>query len=405
MDVHVISKQDPAHHEVPLSSSPNRRSHLRPPPSGLTYAMLGTAWKWWDTYPVPRTAPAPYNDPAAWGIVPAWGYATVLESTMPNLPAGTSIFGYWPASGHAVDLQLTPRRPHDGHWTEVSPHRRGLFWLCNQYTSVVDKIPVKDPETLGWECAVRTIWTCGYLLSEYVFTPDPAAHPPLHPCPGVSPGGSEGGGEGGAVDRRRGRGLSHAVVISLGASTKTGRSFAHNLTCRPAGTGPLAFLQVTSAPAAIADATTKLAPPFPTKTVSYSDIAGAVEEWLASKQASKIVLVNFGSRDGGVEQVLGLIQNNPALKAARLVFIGVGLQQKVYSVEEFVCLGTVAAQLGIIQVNTSSIMEAALGVVDPRKFYDEVDERWNHWLVNRESAAPDLRLVWGKGVVGGQGLE
>ncbi|RAH45046.1 DUF2855 family protein [Aspergillus brunneoviolaceus CBS 621.78] len=385
MDVHVISKQDPAHHEVPPSSSPNRRSHLRPPPSGLTYAMLGTAWKWWDTYPVPRTAPAPYNDPAAWGIVPAWGYATVLESTIPNLPAGTSIFGYWPASGHAVDLQMTPRRPHDGHWTEVSPHRRGLFWLYNQYTSVVDKIPAKDPETLGWECAVRTIWTCGYLLSEYVFTPYPAAHPPLHPCPGAQWTAAE------DAD------LSHAVVISLGASTKTGRSFAHNLACRPAGTGPLAFLQVTSAPAAIADATTKLAPPFPTKTMSYSDIAGAaVEEWLASKQASKIVLVNFGRRDGGVEQVLGLIQNNPALKAARLVFIGVGFQQKVYTVEELFGLGT---------LNTSSIMEAALGVVDPRKFYDEVDERWNYWLVNRKSAAPDLRMVWGKGVVGGQGLE
>ncbi|PYH77244.1 hypothetical protein BO82DRAFT_435932 [Aspergillus uvarum CBS 121591] len=340
-----------------------------------------------------------YNDPAGWGIVPAWGYATVLESTIPDLPSGTTIFGYWPASGHVVDLQLTSGEPH-GHWTEVSPHRRGLFWLYNQYTAVVVVTSTRSLETLGWDCTVRTIWTCGYLLSEYVFTPDPAAHPPLPPSPSPSPS-PEGSKQWTADDAD----ISHAVVISLGASTKTGRALAHNLACRPAETGPLGFLQVTSAPAAIADAATKLAPPFPTKAVSYSDIAAATEEWLASKQAPKIVLVNFGSRDGGVEQVLGLIRNNSVLEAAKLVFIGVGLQQKVHTIDELVAMGNVAAQLGIVQLSTSSIMEAALGVVDHKKFFDEVDERWNHWLANRASAAPDLRLVWGNGVVGAEGLE
>ncbi|PYI17266.1 hypothetical protein BO99DRAFT_404436 [Aspergillus violaceofuscus CBS 115571] len=416
MDVHVVSKQNPAQHatfQLPSPTEPLvapssirvRASLIGLTSNNLTYAMLGTAWKWWDTYPVPPTAPAPYHDPAGWGIVPAWGYATVLESTVPDLPSGTSIFGYWPASGHAVDLHLTPGEPH-GHWTEVSPHRRGLFWLYNQYTAVVD-MRFKSLETRGWDCAVRTIWTCGYLLSEYVFTPDPATHPPLHPSP--SPEKEEKEEEEEEEAKRwtaDDADLSHAVVISLGASTKTGRALAHNLACRPAGTGPRGFLQVTSAPAAIADAATKLAPPFPTKTVAYADIAAAAtEEWLAGRQASKIVLVNFGSRDGGVEQVLGLIRNNPVLKAARLVFIGVGLQQKVHTIDELVALGNVAAQLGIVQLNTSSIMEAALGVVDHKKFFDEVDERWNHWLVNRESAAPDLRLVWGNGVVGAEGLE
>ena len=62
-------------------------------------------------------------------------------------------------------------------------------------------------------------------------------------------------------------------------------------------------------------------------------------------------------------------------------------------------------ELGMIQLNTSPILEAVLEVRDHEKVFEELYERWNHWLENRELVAPDLRLVWGKGVVGPEGIE
>lgn len=68
-------------------------------------------------------------------------------------------------------------------------------------------------------------------------------------------------------------------------------------------------------------------------------------------------------------------------------------------------MSSLGAQLGFIQVNTSPIQEAALGIIEPQKYFGEMSKRWEHWLAHLDSAAPDLRLVWGKGVSGEQGLE
>ncbi|RAO72953.1 uncharacterized protein BHQ10_008965 [Talaromyces amestolkiae] len=394
MEVHVVSKQNHAKHasfriaeltKALLPSSVRVRAKIVSLTSNnLTYAALADVWNLWNLYPVPQTSPAPYNDQATWGIVPAWGYATVLESSIADLPSGTSLWGYWPASGHAVDLQLSREEP-EGHWVETSPGRQFMLSLYNRY--IVVDTQTEDLERLGWGSSVRPTWVCGYLLSEYVFTPDPATHPPLHPLPGPDTQWT--------VDDAD---LSKAVFISIGASTKTGRAAAFNLSCRPAGTGPLALLQISSAPAALSEAADKLAGPFPTKAVSYSDIA-STGEWLAIKQPSKIVVANFGSRDGGFEQLLGMIQGTPALHAAKTVVLS------VHNTQDFIALSSLGAQLGFIQVNTSPIQDAALGIIEPKQYFGELEKRWNQWLMHHESAAPDLRLVWGKGISGEQGLE
>lgn len=326
MEVHVVAKRNHAEHasfHIAESTKPLLPSSVRVrctvvslTSNNLTYAALADVWNLWDLYPIPQTAPAPYNDKATWGIVPAWGYATVLESSIPELPSGTLLWGYWSASGHAMDVQLSPGEPQ-GHWMETSPHRQSILSLYNRY--IVVDTQTGDLERLGWGSSVRPTWVCGYLLSEYVFTPDPATHPPLHPLPGPDTQWTADDAD-----------ISKAVFISLGASTKTGRAAAYNLSCRPAETGPLALLQISSAPAALSEAADKLAGPFPTKAVSYSDIAGTAE-WLAMRQPSKIVVADFGSRDGGLQQLLTMIQSTPTLHAAKLVVLSVGLQQKVVS--------------------------------------------------------------------------
>lgn len=68
-------------------------------------------------------------------------------------------------------------------------------------------------------------------------------------------------------------------------------------------------------------------------------------------------------------------------------------------------MSSLGAQLGFIQVNTSPIQEAALSIIEPKQYFGELEKRWDQWLTHRESAAPDLRLVWGKGISGEQGLE
>ncbi|KAL3451129.1 hypothetical protein BJX65DRAFT_321864 [Aspergillus insuetus] len=405
MDVHVVSKSNNANHAtfpLPPPTTPLAPSSIRVratllslTSNNLTYALLGDILHWWDTYPVPLDAPAPYNDRTAWGIVPAWGFATVLESTIPEITSETKIWGYWPASAHVVDLTLSKNKDDpETHWIETSPHRAAVLPLYNRY--IISSST--DESQHAWESAVRPIWQCGYVLSEYVFTPDPAKNPAIHPLPGVPSVKKEWTNEDADI--------SKAVVISLAASSKTGRSAAHNFACRPPGSGPLGLLQVTSSPEAIGAAAEALKPHFATKAVAYSDLSQhSVASWIASLSPSKIVIIDFGSRDGGFEAVYSLIKSHETLSTAELVSLAVGFQQKVYTLADVAAAQAAAGAHGIIQLNTGPILDAALLIRGAERVFEGLEGRWENWLANREFAAPDLRLVWGKGITGELGIQ
>jgi hypothetical protein len=405
MDVHVVSKSNNANHAtfplpppttpLPPSSIRVRASLLSLTSNNLTYALLGDMLHWWDTYPVPPDAPAPYSDRTAWGIVPAWGFATVLESTIPEITSETKIWGYWPASAHVVDLTLSKNKDDpETHWIETSSHRAAVLPLYNRYIILTSTGEARH----AWESAVRPIWQCGYVLSEYVFTPDPNKNPAIHPLPGAPSVKNEWTNEDADI--------SKTVVISLAASSKTGRSAAHNFACRPARSGPLGLLQVTSSPEAIGAAAEALKPPFATKAVEYADLAKSeVAEWIASLSPSKIVIIDFGSRDGGFDALHALIQSHEALSKTELMILNVGSQQKVYTLADIVASQAAMGAYGKIQLNTGPILDAALRIQGARRVFEGLEERWQHWLANREVAAPDLRLVWGEGVKGESGIE
>ncbi|KAL3488054.1 hypothetical protein BJX62DRAFT_253541 [Aspergillus germanicus] len=405
MNVHVVSKSNNANHATfPLSppTTPLAPSSIRVratllslTSNNLTYALLGDMLHWWDTYPVPLDAPAPYNDRAAWGIVPAWGFATVLESTIPEIASETKIWGYWPASAHVVDLTLSKNEDDpETHWIETSPHRAAVLPLYNRYIISAST----DEARHAWESAVRPIWQCGYVLSEYVFTPDSNKNPAIHPLPGVPSVKKEWTNEDADI--------SKTVIISLAASSKTGRSAAHNFACRPAGSGPLGLLQVTSSPEAIGAAAEALKPHFATKAVNYFDLSQqSVASWIASLSPTKIVIIDFGSRDGGFEAVYSLIKSNEALSTAEFVILAVGFQQKVYTLADVAAAQAAAGAHGIIQLNTGPILDAALRIQGARRVFEGLEERWGRWLADRQVAAPDLRLVWGEGITGEQGIQ
>lgn len=222
MQIHVVSKSNNTEHvTVSLSQAlgPLPPSSIRVKPqivsltsNNLSYARGGHFLRWWDTYPIPSNSPAPYNDPSAWGIVPAWGYSIVLEITT-SLRPSTRLWGFWPTGNTPIDLTLTPGQL-DSKWIETSPHRQVLMPLYNRYF-VTDE---QDKERMGWLSVFNGIWRAGYLLSEYVLNP----LQPIHPL-GVSAG---------LPWTAKDADLSSALVIALGASTKTARSLTYNFARR-----------------------------------------------------------------------------------------------------------------------------------------------------------------------------
>ncbi|CEL09835.1 hypothetical protein ASPCAL12964 [Aspergillus calidoustus] len=209
--------------------------------------------------------------------------------------------------------------------------------------------------------------------------PDPVTNPAIHPYPGI-PSVKETWSDSDAD-------LSKAVVISLAASSKTARAVAHNFALRPANGGPLGLLQVTSAPAGIQAAADALKAGFATRAVDYTNLnSEEVARWISALKPAKIVVIDFGSRD-------------------EFVTVNIGNQQKVYTPSEVGAALSSAAEHGKIQFNTSPVLEAILALQGATKLFAGLEEAWAHWLENREAAAPDLRLVWGEGVVGEKGIE
>jgi hypothetical protein len=172
------------------------------------------------------------------------------------------MYRLWPTSSCPVDLELVPTAPA-GHWQEVSPHRQKLASFYNRYTVV--NIKAQNLEDMAWDAVVYPTWGAGYILNEYVFSPDPSTHLRIHLL-----GAAE--GDWSPADAE----LSKAIFISLAA---------YNLFRRPTGSGPFGLLQITSTPGPFSEAVRNMNPTFPTKVLCYDDIPHCAE-WLASIQPS-----------------------------------------------------------------------------------------------------------------------
>ncbi|KAJ5371763.1 Protein of unknown function DUF2855 [Penicillium concentricum] len=418
MGVHVVSKLDNRQHasfnlekdaqrELSESSVRIRTQLISLTSNNLTYALMGGFLRWWDAYPVSEDYPAPYNDPSAWGIVPAWGYATVEETTIPELPKGTLLYGFWPTTSTPTDLKLKRGSP-EGHWIEASDHRQQLMPLYNRYTVTPTSTPISALTTApnplsdsAQDELDRMAWTAlfiggsaGYILSEYVFSPYPS-QPPIHPL----------GNQAGLQWTLSDGDLSSAVVVNLAASTNTARVFSYYLSQKPHASAPLGLLQVTSGVSRIAEAGRNLAS-VPSKAVRYQDITSdETADWLASRKAKKIVIVDFGGRANALEDTLSLIKNHAELQSCKVVIVNVGNEQKVYSMEEIIAGREATEKLGKVQYNTSGVQDTILGSIDPEAYFATKGAQWERWLDERHLSVPGKQIVFGRGVSGADGVE
>ncbi|KAL5353806.1 hypothetical protein ACLOAV_001848 [Pseudogymnoascus australis] len=395
MEVLVVSKVDNEQHATfTLQNS----LAVELPSSSIREAILYTEIRW-DTYPVPTASPTPYNDTSSWGIVPAWGYAVVVESTITSILQGAVLWGYWPTSTASTDLKLQATEPK-GHWIEISDHRQKLMHIYNRYIEVSkSSVSLSSPgfgteelEDMAWNALFRGVWEGAYLLSQHVFSPSPQTQSPIHPL-GVAIKWT-------AADAD----LSSAMLISLSASSKTARSFAYHLSNRPASAGPLGLLQVTSSPLPISVAAENLQPPYPTRTIAYSEICETLE-WMAGLKAFKIVIVDFGARDNILDQLVESMKNHPVLRSCTLAIIQVGSQQKIYTDEDVLATKEEMSRFGKVQYNTSGVQDTVMQLNGAATYFDTVTQLWDQWLRNRHRSIPDMRIVWGKGISGADGIE
>lgn len=336
MAVHVVSKLDISQHAV-LVPAPADSQELAPSSvrvktqlitlssNNLTYAKMGGVLRWWDTYPV-SACPAPYNDASKWGIVPAWGFASIEESNIPELAPGTLLHGYWPTSALSTDLTLQATSPSE-HWVEISEHRQKLMPLYNLYkvqpTSLsAEKIAAPtigdELNQLGWSAVLQG--QAGYYLSEYVFSPRKGIEP-IHPL----------GNAAGLPWTKDDADVSKSVVVSLAPSGKTGRSFAYFFEQKPKELAPLGFLQVTSAVEGLSRATESAAPEFPSKAIGYNNISDPASiEWIRNFRPSKIVVLDFGAREGALDGLIDGIKQDALLANSKIVLVQIGGPQKVW---------------------------------------------------------------------------
>ncbi|KAJ5698681.1 hypothetical protein N7462_000686 [Penicillium macrosclerotiorum] len=417
MEVHVVSKQDNSKHAAftlldtaylpPLAESSIRirTQILSLTSNNLTYVRLGDIAHWWDPYPVSDHYPAPYNDNARWGIAPAWGYATVEESTIPELVPGTVLHGFWPTSAALTDLKLKPSVPK-GNWVEVSEHRQQVMPLYNRYVEIPASLAeisnASSPTPSQQEKLNRLAWPivilcrAGSHLNEYVFPVNPETTP-IHPF-----GSHAGGQEWTAADAD----LSSAVMLSLGASTKTAKAFAYFFNRRPKETAPLGFLQVTSSVDRISAATEMASPTFPSKAIDYSEITSdASLKWLRERSPSKIVILDFGSRSNSLDLLLNAMKSDVALQSAKVVIVQIGSQQKVYTQDENLASVKAFVDLGKVQYNTSSVEDILIETLGMEKLFTQLNQQAEALTDHIHECAPGLELIWGSGVAGAHGIE
>lgn len=391
--IHAVSKKDNSQHTVfplPTDLPPLAASSIRVrttlitlSSNNLTYARNGHALAWWLTWPILSSAPAPYND-ADWGVVPAWGYATVLESTVQDVSVDTHLYGFWPTSSHPVDLQLRASEPR-GHWVETSPHRHALMSLYNHY--------VQEPlvPASGEELPLKLAFQCGYLASRFVF---PARGEPVHPL-GVALPWTERDGD-----------WSEAVVVSLSASSKTGRGFAWNvLRNREKGAGPLALLQATSAPGALRaweDGEVTV----PSKAVGYGELSGTETlKWMESFGPRRVVVLDFGARNGVLQRFVEAMKKGREGNESSpdITVIAVGGEMKVYSDEDMEGMKASMEQLQKVQFNTSGVREKGIELEGPDDYFRNLnaafarckkDDGMGHFEIIRTEGVEGIENIW-----------
>ncbi|KAK0721065.1 hypothetical protein B0H67DRAFT_486898 [Lasiosphaeris hirsuta] len=383
LSIQIINKTDytaqrivtlPSEDTTPLAPGSIRiRSRLVSLTSNnQSYAKIGglglPGLAYWDVWPLPASLPAPYNDATTYCRVSAWGYANIVESTIPELPAGKQLRGYLPISTTAEVLRLKPAGLA-GHWDEVSSGRvKGLVAIYQRYIEVPED---EDRTDQGWHALMGALFESGYSLNRYSFG-DALFHPwGLGMAWGAEDGSLEG-----------------AVVVLLAASGKTGVSLAHELKLRGAGQGPDRIVAVGSAKSRALSVATG----FYDEVLEYEDVgrAGFDLQGALGGRPTKVVLINLDTRTDALEQWAAALQ--PKTDRLQIVLYAAPQDEATGQFKgDFVALAQ-APDSGVTIVNAGGLREGAVAKFGEEAFWAGLDAAWEKFKA--DGAVPGLNLAW-----------
>ena len=161
----LTSQRDPADGRLDTSSAPAlkpgwarfavRRVSITT--NNVTNALFGDRMSYWRFFP---------SGQEGWGVVPVWGFADVVESTVPEIAAGTRYFGYWPLA-EVVDLQ--PTKVSASGFIDGAAHRAPLPSTYNRYTAAPSNQPAVDEAALA---IMRPLFGTAFLLTDFLQASD-----------------------------------------------------------------------------------------------------------------------------------------------------------------------------------------------------------------------------------------
>lgn len=127
--------------------------------NNISYAAIGELMQYWRFFP----------GDGDWGCVPCWGFATVVESSLPEVPVGERLWGFLPMG---TELVVTPARVTDSGFVDATLHRQGLAGIYNEYSRCVhDPLHTDGDEDI--EALLRplfgTAWMVDDFLAEHAF--------------------------------------------------------------------------------------------------------------------------------------------------------------------------------------------------------------------------------------------
>ena len=143
--------------DAPLASGQVRLriEHFALTSNNITYAAFGEAMAYWRFYP---------TGDDGWGVIPVWGFATVTESTHPEVPVGERVYGYFPMASAVV---MTPVRVNAGGWTDGAPHRAKLHPVYNQLTRCAAD-PFYTADTEDVQALLRPLFITSWLIDDFL---------------------------------------------------------------------------------------------------------------------------------------------------------------------------------------------------------------------------------------------
>ncbi|KAH7094931.1 hypothetical protein FB567DRAFT_16045 [Paraphoma chrysanthemicola] len=386
--IHVLDKSDYTKHfvvDVPRSElAPLAPSSLRLTPkilglstNNFTYARLGHHMGWYDIYPLPTNTPKPYNDSKKYGRIAAWGYAEIVESTVPGLAVGQTLYGYYPITT-GIETVRVKFAEHKGakiasQLLVLDEHRQHLWIVYNRYTvcpPLKDLERTKGLDSLGWDGVVQGPWATSYTLNKYGFAWNEENR--VHPS---------GPGEWTAQDAD----LRNATVVLLNASSKTAISFADSLRQnRPKEHQPLTLVGIGS-PASIQNIE---------KTGLYDKVVlnsdhETTKAFIESTSTSRIVLLDFGAREGAAEAW------RTTLAASKLPFTFIILGSVVKPLNEETSGEWLSSRAANIIVSASALKEKGIEVAG-EKYFEEFFADWEGFMSRNQT----MKLEWREGVEG-----